>query len=360
MNIAPLTSQEFELPPDVSVRFSSNGGFWSVTITPTVGQASTAKYGPMAVRGAFGPVSEGATVLVTNDSGENLYVEDPVGGLDESELSEALADLGYAQGYNMAATERLAGQSNPVIVADPNTWERGLVIGRDNTYREYTVCAASQTWSKANQGDTATRLTSAAHGLTAASNGRYVFVSFATDPTKNQWAPMTYVSATEIDVAIAWATVSAAGTADVGKINVEYTLQGVSGALSFVVPAGFMGPNGEVNLQWNIAATSSASGKLFYLHLGGTIANFILTGGGGAISEGNITSGSVRLYDTTIRNYGASVQRAPNMSGAGAPLAAATFNTAVAALRITPRFLMAAANEAFISYGLRAQLFYAA
>lgn len=47
---------------------ATNGGMASVTVTPTVGAASTVNIGPLPARQAFGPYAEGATVAIANQS----------------------------------------------------------------------------------------------------------------------------------------------------------------------------------------------------------------------------------------------------------------------------------------------------
>lgn len=54
------------------VAVSTNGGFFSVTVTPTIGSAMTYNLGPAATRQVFGPYAISASIVVANDSCDAL------------------------------------------------------------------------------------------------------------------------------------------------------------------------------------------------------------------------------------------------------------------------------------------------
>jgi lysophospholipase L1-like esterase len=63
------------------VTVSTNGGFASVTVTPTAGVAQTVSIGPGPTRRTFGPYTEGATVVISNQTVGALDYDRPGGNV---------------------------------------------------------------------------------------------------------------------------------------------------------------------------------------------------------------------------------------------------------------------------------------
>jgi hypothetical protein len=63
------------------VTVSTNGGFASVTVTPTAGSAQTVSIGPGPARHTFGPYKEGATVVMVNSSVGEMDYDRPGGNV---------------------------------------------------------------------------------------------------------------------------------------------------------------------------------------------------------------------------------------------------------------------------------------
>jgi hypothetical protein len=71
-NVAAGSTDEFTLDDQGTVTIATNGGFWSVTVTPIIGGATTGIYGPGSVHQQFGPFAVGATVSITNQTCDTL------------------------------------------------------------------------------------------------------------------------------------------------------------------------------------------------------------------------------------------------------------------------------------------------
>src|SRR6185503_13037464 len=79
--IAQGSSQTFTISPGSYVSFASNGGFFLTVETPVGGSAVTKLRGPDPTRKIFGPYVQGATVVVTNQTVDNLsYIDYENGG----------------------------------------------------------------------------------------------------------------------------------------------------------------------------------------------------------------------------------------------------------------------------------------
>jgi hypothetical protein len=63
------------------VTVSTNGGFASVTVTPTAGVAQTVSIGPGPTRRTFGPYTEGATIVMVNSSVGEMDYDRPGGNV---------------------------------------------------------------------------------------------------------------------------------------------------------------------------------------------------------------------------------------------------------------------------------------
>lgn len=170
----------------------------------------------------------------------------------------AQVDTRAGTGTNVALQLLLATQNYP----------RGFVLGQVGAL-EVTACSNSVTgWTAADNGSGAVRLTSnsaIAHGLTAASNGRYVRMSAATGLPAGLYR-MTWVSTTAIDLLDVAFPGGGLSTPVMVKVGNPITL------MTVVVPAGVMGPHGllEYDLTWE--ASNNATAKFGRVTFGGSTA----------------------------------------------------------------------------------------
>lgn len=70
--IAVGSAQTFTLTDQGNVSVSNPSGYWQVAVTPAIGAATTAVYGPGTGSMTFGPYPVGATVVVMNQTGATL------------------------------------------------------------------------------------------------------------------------------------------------------------------------------------------------------------------------------------------------------------------------------------------------
>jgi hypothetical protein len=130
---------------------------------------------------------------------------------------------------------------------------------------EFTQAAATFTTLTATSSNsgTTTRLTSAGvHGLTAASDGRYVYVSAAAGITAGLYA-MTYVSTVAIDIASPYVALTTPVVKKVSELSTLY---------SVTVPAGMMGVRGMLEIEAFVECSNTATAKSVRLLFDGTQA----------------------------------------------------------------------------------------
>jgi len=173
------------------------------------------------------------------------------------------------------------------IIVNPSTNgpnDLGIIVGGNARFIsqtggiEFTAAAATfTTLTASNPAGTTTRLTSAGvHGLTAASNGRYLWVSAAAGITAGLYA-MTYVSATAIDIATS--SYSALTTPVVNLVNAQ------SQYAAITIPANTLGANGYIQVTGLIETGAAAEAKSMQINLGGTLASETMSFNGASLSQ---------------------------------------------------------------------------
>lgn len=199
-------------------------------------------------------------------------------------------------GTNIALQLLLATQNYP----------RGFVLGQVGAL-EVTACSNSVTgWTASDNGSGATRMASngaVAHGLTAASNGRYTRWSAATGLPAGLYR-MTYVSGTVIDLLDVAYPGGALSTPVMVKVGNPITL------MTVVVPAGVMGPHGalEYDLTWE--ASNNATAKFARVTFGGATAVVDLPFNTGVV----FGEQRVRIGNQALNGLLASAQRCSSRS----------------------------------------------
>jgi hypothetical protein len=108
------------------VTVSTNGGFASVTVTPTASVAQTVGIGPGPTRRTFGPYTEGATVVMVNSSVGEMDYDRPGGNVatfsaDGRSLVDGVGNRFSLVPPKSTAVGRLAGGSLPSTNASANT-----------------------------------------------------------------------------------------------------------------------------------------------------------------------------------------------------------------------------------------------
>jgi hypothetical protein len=190
------------------------------------------------------------------------------------------------------------------ILVNPNVNgpnDLGLIIGGTSRFiaqtsgSEFTAAAATfTTLTSSNPAGTTTRLTSAGvHGLTAGSNGRYLWISAAAGITAGLYA-MTYVDTTKIDLATS--VYSALTTPVATLVNVQSEIYSVS------IPANTLGAYGYLHVTGLIETGAAATAKVLQINFGGSAASEAMSFNGASLSQ--------RRLDFIIANQGATnVQR---------------------------------------------------
>jgi hypothetical protein len=206
---------------------------------------------------------------------------------------------------------------------------------------EVTQAAATFTTLTATSSNsgTTTRLTSAGvHGLTAASNGRYVYVSAAAGITAGLYA-MTYVSTVAIDIASPYVALT---TPVVKNVTELMTIH------STTVPAGMMGAYGMVEIEGFVECSATATAKSIRLLLDGTQATPDLALNGASLYQ--------QQFRTRIWNQGnVAVQRVAPMliDTASAVQATALTKDTATALVLAMQCQVVAAEEFIRISGVR-------
>lgn len=98
------------------VSVATNGGFASVVITPTVGSVQTISIGPSPWRQKFGPFTEGASVVLSNQScGAFDYDYNAAdGGLTAAQVAATQALVSVAGNLAAAAVSSTSGTPGEV------------------------------------------------------------------------------------------------------------------------------------------------------------------------------------------------------------------------------------------------------
>jgi len=246
--------------------------------------------------------------------------------VQNTDVPNAPENLGQFTLANLPSATAVPFGSSAYAVDVGPVWTNGTIWTTLNgvciaqaTAIEVTQVAATFTTLTATSSNsgTTTRLTSAGvHGLTAASNGRYVYVSASAGITAGLYA-VTYVSTVAIDIASPYVALT---TPVVKKVTELMTIY------SATVPAGMMGVNGMVQIEAFVECSATASAKTIRLLFDGTQAVPDLDLNGTGVYQQQIRS---RIWNQN----NASVQRCAPMlidTASGVQATALTKNTATA------------------------------
>ena len=177
----------------------------------------------------------------------------------------------------------------------------------------YTAAAAtfSTITATTSTGGTKTRLTSAGnHGLSAASDGRLIYVSADSGISPGAYA-LTYVSAKAIDIAVPY---QAMVNTVVGTVASPFTFYATT------IPAGAMGANGIVEVQIFLECSATATAKALSMAWGGGAA-------GASVALNGNTLYSMKLKTRICNQNSATAQRISELDEYAVTLSQATAAT---------------------------------
>jgi len=201
---------------------------------------------------------------------------------------------------------------------------------------EFTAAAGTFTalTATSSNGGATTRLTSSGnHGLSAASDGRLVYVSADAGIVAGAYA-MTYVSAKAIDIAVPYVALTAPVVGMVASAHPFY---------SATIPAGAMGANGIVEAEIFLECSATASAKVLSMVWGGVDS-------GATVPVNGNTLYSMKLKTRICNQNNVAVQRISELDENAVTIsqaAAGTRNTATTAQVFSLKGTLAAADEFF-------------
>ena len=206
-------------------------------------------------------------------------------GVQNTDVPDVPSNLGRFTWANLPTPSAVPVGSSAYAVDIGPVWSTGAawipygpVILSQTAGIEVTQAAATFTTLTATSSNsgTTTRLTSSGvHGLTAASNGRYVYVSASAGITAGLYA-MTYVSTVAIDIASPYVALT---TPVVKKVTELMTIYSVT------IPAGMMGIYGMVEVEAFVECSATATAKTVRLLFDGTQATPDLTLNGASLYQ---------------------------------------------------------------------------
>ena len=235
--------------------------------------------------------------------------------------------------YSAAEIERLAGVpqlTGLALLMSQTTYPRGFVLGQVGGYA--VTAPASTSWAVTDNGSGKQRWTGAAHGLTAATDGMYCYLSAASGLVAGLYR-MTWVSTSIVDFLDL--TYTAVGTPTMVARSNPITLMSLS------VPAWSMGPNGVVELDLSWTTANNATAKFGRVSFGGTTLDL-------SLNAQTIAEQRVRIANQQLLGALQSSQRWTSAAVHAASAVAATQTSAVdtsAAVALLVQAQVTAADE---------------
>ena len=223
------------------------------------------------------------------------------------------------------------GADASVFVTD---WRVGMVPSAAKTYwggevpfakngfaageMSFVPCVTAITWTlDADPANGKTRLVSSAgHGLTAASNNKRIYTSAWSGTGIVGFYAMTYVDATHIDIAVAYS--AGAGNPTITATGAEAPL------LTLTVPAALMQANSVIKITSQWSCTNSAADKKAIVRVGGDASLYgsIISSGGGSdqrlVRSLNSKSAQICQVNTSGSAFGGGTPRLTTINMANA------------------------------------------
>ncbi len=238
-------------------------------------------------------------------------------------LGSMLTALGYSATYDAADIERLAGVSNAVALASATTYPRALIAWQSSG--QVTLTCSATTFISLTYADNGGKVqvghASNVHGITSASVGRYVMVTWSGGTGVNGLQKiLTVDDTTHITLDLTYA----AGLGTPTVYNTGNPIVIASGTIE----GGLIGANGQLQPEFSCSQTNSAGSKSYNLYIGSTVTNNVRSGGT-SISDGTATTSDWNLVRSRIYNNGSqSAQRGSRLIGSST-MKTSTIDTSV-------------------------------
>ena len=205
-------------------------------------------------------------------------------------------------------------------ISDGTIWRplNGQVVLAMSNTPTGTVPSSVTSGAYNQPGTTALTVTAAGHGLTVASNGKYMHAVFTSGDAPSGYYPFSYADANTFVLTMPVAATTS-GNVTLEGANVDRVLATIS------IPAGCMGANGRVEVETCWTYQTSGNTKTFSQKFGGTFTFHTQTA----------TASNLAAFLTGFVNQGATNAQKQVNSPYGAGLSATTASIATAAIDST-------------------------